>query len=435
MAKRIVCPKCNAVIMWNERDSVTQCRLCSTKYKMHPRGNNTVRNNNQQIKPVFMPPQGRGAVDILTVPNDRTIANRPLIKTYIPKNWRYQCSLLGDRFDLVNNPFVLSVLFVSPDGSSKIVFSGESFYKHFDATPQTAAFQGRLDDLTVSRTPSFFRLKSYVPASSYCDMLAQSCGLNGLSVISEKQPDSREQAKMNNAVQSFISKGFMNVSAEWAGKIYLGSASNRQRMKVYSETGLIRMMKVSNVPTLQMGSVGGMFGMGIRPQMVNQQRQDVFWDTQYEYLLISPETAFNNAYQELCRIIQTLDYLPEMNQARQAAMQLANSTISNIAMNQQASMDRRYRIVSETNDYTSNIQQQMIADNAASNNISANQYSEMLREVNTFHTNNGGIVEASTQYDNVYQNINNPDIFVAQTGNSFEFGVDFEELPRTNGDY
>ena len=79
-----------------------------------------------------MPPVGRGQVDWLTVPNESTIRNRPLMKCYLPLNWQYQCSLAGDRFDLVSNPFVISLSLLAPDRSAKIVFTGESFYKHID---------------------------------------------------------------------------------------------------------------------------------------------------------------------------------------------------------------------------------------------------------------------------------------------------------------
>ena len=79
-----------------------------------------------------MPSVGRGQTDYLTVPNESIIANMPLIKTYIPQNWSYQCRTVSDRFDMVSNPIVISVAFLSPDRSAKIVFTGESFYKHID---------------------------------------------------------------------------------------------------------------------------------------------------------------------------------------------------------------------------------------------------------------------------------------------------------------
>ena len=98
-------------------------------------------------------------------------------------------------------------------------------------------------------------------------------------------------------------------------------------------------------------------------------------------------------------------------------------------------MDRSSKIIADTQAYTSNIQHQMISDNAASHNRVANMQSEMIRDVNVYNTNTGGFVEASTSYDHVYQNRQNPDVFAAHQGDSFEFGVDFEELTRSNGDY
>ena len=430
MSRRIECPKCHAIIVWNETDSIIRCRLCSAQYKMHPRQRGSVQ-------PVFMPPVGRGETDVLTVLNESTIANRPLLKTHIPKNWRYQTSLAGDRYDLVSNPFVVTVAFMAPDSSAKIVFTGECFYKHFDLTPQTAAMQGRLDDLTVSRTPSFLRLRPYMTASAYCDLLAQSCGLNGLRVLNEKQPDGEERTKMQNAVSSFLSKGFLNASADFAGKTYAGATPSGQRMRAYAETRVIQLMKLSNVPTVQMpplGGMGAMFGVRMMPQIVNRQTRDVFWDTQYELTLLAEESRFDAAFSELQRIRQTIDYLPGMAQARASAMALANNAMTNIAMNRQASMNRQSQIIADTNAYTSNIQHQMISDNAASHDRVANLHSEMIRDVNTYRAN-GSVVEASTMFDHVYQSTRDPDVFAAQTGNSLEFGVDFEELPRTNGDY
>lgn len=421
MPKRINCPKCGAVFIWNESDETAGCLVCGTRYKMHPRERNS--------DSAFMPPVGRGKIDVLTVPNESVIANRPILKTYIPKDWRYAVSLAGDRFDLVSNPFVVSLQFLAPDNSAKIVFTGECFYKHINPTPQTAAMQGRLDDMTVSRSPSFLRLRSFVNAGTYCDLLAQSCGLGGLSITKESTPDSAEQAQQQKAVQSFLSKGFLSAQADWAGKTYSGCTPDGAQMKVYAETRIIQMMKISNVQSIQLSRVPGMFGMRTMPQMVSHQQQDIFWDTQYEFTLLAAEPAFEHAYSELRRIMQTLDYLPAMAQARADSLLIAANAMGNIAMNQAASWDRRSRIIADTNAYTSNIQQQIIADNAASHDRVSAMNSEMIREVNSYNAN-GGVVEASTRFDHVYQNTRNPEVFAAQIGDSFEFGVDFEELPR-----
>ena len=55
----------------------------------------------------------------------------------------------------------------------------------------------------------------------------------------------------------------------------------------------------------------------------------------------------------------------------------------------------------------------------------------MINEVNIF-TGSSGKVQASTMYDHVYQNVNDPDIYAVQRGDAFELGADFEELKKTD---
>lgn len=425
MSNQLICPKCRTPVYFRAGDAFVACPRCGAAFRLHPRSD---------ARPVLMPPVGRGEEDWLTVPTDTVIANRPLLQCYIPKGWQYQCGLVGDRFDLVGNPFVMSVTFAAPDNSAQIVFVGESFYRHIDYTPQTAMLQNRLDDLTVSRTPSFFRLKTLMQAGGYCDAIAQSFGLQALSVTDEKKPDDAELRLQSETVQDYLQHGFLNAAADWAGKTYQGRSQYGQTLKIYAETRVIQLMKLSTVPTMQMMPAGGMFGMRMMPQMVNQQRQDVFWDTPYEFSLLATEEAFDAAFAELQRIRQSVKLLPGMEQARAAALSLANNTVMNIAQAQSASFDRRSRIIADTNAYTSDIQHQIISDNAASHNRTANRYSEMLRDVNTYYGSDG-VVEASTRFDHVYQNTQYPDLYAAQEGDALQFGVDFEELEQTDGDY
>ena len=427
MSKRIVCPKCSAVMIWNEQDSVTQCTMCSTKYKMHPKS---------RMSPVLMPPVGRGQVDYLTVTTDRITKNRPLIKSYIPKNWKAECNFLYERTDMVSNPLVPAIVYTSPDNSAKIFYAGQCFYKHIEPTPQNSYLEGVVEDYRVNRSnPSFLRLRSYMPARVYCDFLAKSTGANNLSVKSEKTSDNAELARQKQIVAKFASNGFYNVSPEWISRTYSGVDGIGQNLVVTAETRVISMSKTKAVSNLQMTPSFGMFGMRMVPGMVQQQIEEYFWVTQYELTLLCLESVYKNAIEEFNKINVSLDFLPGMEQTMAEAIAMAQNAIAGIAQNKTASMDRTSRIIAETNAYTSNIQHQMIADNAASHNRVANLQSEMIRGVNTYYTNTGGVAEVSTQYDHVYQNIHNPDVFAVQQGDSFEFGVDFEELPKTNGDY
>ena len=421
MFQNIICPKCHTSFLWNGTDTIVLCRQCGTRYKMHPK--------NQSQEAVLMPPVGRGQVDWLTVPNESTIRNRPLMKCYLPLNWQYQCSLAGDRFDLVSNPFVISLSLLAPDRSAKIVFTGESFYKHIDPSPQMAVWQNRL----ATHQPPYCRLKSYLPAEDYCDTLAQTCGLQNLAVIRERQQDSAETERQRCITQDFLSKGFEQASATWAGKTYSGRTPDGQTLMVYTESRIIQLLRTETVQGIQMQPMPGMFGMRTVPQRVIQQVPTYYWDISYEFTMISTTAAFEGAYGELQRIMSTLDYLPTIHQVRQDAMSLALNAQMGMAQAQAASWDRQAQIVADTNAYTSDIQHQMMADNAASHNRTANLYSEMIREVNTYQGRDG-VVEASTQYDHVYQHRQDNDRYAAQQGDSLVFGVDFEELPRTNRD-
>ena len=421
MSRTIQCPKCRGMFIWDESSPTARCGRCRTEYSMHPRENSA--------DSVFMPSAGRGQVDLLTVPNESTIRNRPIIKTYIPKGWHYGCSLAGDRFDLVSNPFVVSVTFSAPDGSAKIVFIGECFYRHIDLTPQTAMLQNRLDDFTVSRSPSFFRLKTYMSAPEYCNMLAESSSAKQLRIVSEKPADRNEAEIQNRLVQSFLSRGFVDAQADHAGRSYMGYTADGKQIRIYTETRIVRLLRISTAPAVQMVAMPGVFGTRMQPQIINQQRQDIFWDTQYEYALIANSQNFDRAFAELEKIKNSIGYTPEYEQVRADAMALVNNAQLSMAQTRAASIDRQSQIISETNAYTSDIQRQMIAENAASHDRVARRNSEMIREVNSYQAN-GGTVEASTRFDHVYQNRNDSDLFAAQEGNSFVFGVDFEELKR-----
>ena len=60
--------------------------------------------------------------------------------------------------------------------------------------------------------------------------------------------------------------------------------------------------------------------------------------------------------------------------------------------------------------------------------------------MNSYHTASPGygnpvVIEADIRWVHVYQNTQNPDVFVAAENIWLDPGVDFEELKRTNGNY
>ena len=425
MSKKIRCPKCSNIIIWNEMNDVVECSQCRSAFRLRSK---------TESKPVLMPKAGRGQVDYLTVPTENILAGLPVLQSYIPKGWNYRCSVDMNRYDMVGNPFVISISFDAPDNSAKIIFTDECFYKHFDYNYQTAGLQYRLDDYSVSGSPSFRRLRSFSSASDYCDELAVSCGLDGLSVIGAREPENTDMTLMNDLKNNFVSQGYQQVQTDYSAKTYAGYSSNRNKLNVHTRTILVCLEKISTVPSVQMVNVGSVFGTRMMPQRGFRQVQEFFWYTPYEFTLISTQQAFDSAYSELEKIIKTMKHTQAMQQARQNAMVLAGNALAGISSTMAQSMDNRSKIINDTIDYTSNIQQQIIAGNSASHNITANLQSEMINEVNVYNGSEG-VVQASTQFDHVYQSTRDPDVYAAQVGNGFDFGIEFEELKRNNGDY
>jgi hypothetical protein len=94
----------------------------------------------------------------------------------------------------------------------------------------------------------------------------------------------------------------------------------------------------------------------------------------------------------------------------------------------------------DTHNHTMNTMREMNANTAATHQRVANMHSEMIRGVNTYHAASPGygrpdVVEADVRWDHVYQNTQNPDVFVSTENIWLDPGVDFEELKRTNGNY
>ena len=194
-----------------------------------------------------------------------------------------------------------------------------------------------------------------------------------------------------------------------------------------------------------LGALGSLFGLGGGVSCLEQPQVRYVWEIAFMIDVDATPDAFGAAC-EACRLIRaSYEESPEFERAKaqirdrvtQAQMQQAqavNAAMSQMARDNAAHWDRMNDIVRDTNDYTTGVMHDMMASNAASHDRVANLNSEMLREVNTYHAN-GGVIEASTSWDHVYQSGEHPDWFVATEGFELRPGIDFEELPRTRGDY
>ena len=188
-------------------------------------------------------------------------------------------------------------------------------------------------------------------------------------------------------------------------------------------------------------SGGGFFGQ-LMGQMFNTDEH--YWETQYEFIIVADKDRFDSIYPIAQKINESIREAPDLDRIRQSLIQyiqnLKNQTAMAIHQQEMASWNRRSRILQDAHNHAMNTMREMNANTAATHDRVANMHSEMLREVNTYHTASPGygnpdVVEADIRWDHVYQNTQNPDVFVAAENIWLDPGVDFEELKRTNGNY
>lgn len=170
------------------------------------------------------------------------------------------------------------------------------------------------------------------------------------------------------------------------------------------------------------------------------------WETVFMLDVEAAPEAFEDARQLAALIRSSYQETPEFKQeqgrlrdmvlrAQLQRKEQESAAYAQMVRDSEAHWDRMSDITRDLNDHANSVMREMIASNAASHDRTANLTSEMIRDVNTYHTMDGNVVEASTSWDHVYQSTDRPDRFVATEGFELRPGIDFEELPRTQGDY
>ncbi|MCR4655529.1 MAG: hypothetical protein K5770_04775 [Lachnospiraceae bacterium] len=442
--KDMICKHCGAGIRWDGMSKTVKCGFCGAEYIMHPEAEGGGQ----------LPVRGNGTVVPMTIYGDDFIKDRPIIKSYVPAGWRIATGQ-ADRIDMMGNPLVPEIRLTSPDDSAFIFFRGLSRYRHIEPAAMNRRLQGQLDFGPINpMNPSYFRLKSFMTADECLDALVnENCRIQNLRTVSENTEDEKEMERQRRIIEAGRQAGFSEVHPKWLRRISKGINAKGVPVMAVAETRVVLSIRSQMAQGVQNpGTRAGSFLNGFMGGILNMMGgfsgsspEFKVWETQYELLGISQEKDFEGLMEEFEKVDQSVDYLPAMqqiiaqmnafieNEKMRAGNAVSNAQL-NMAQENMASMERRSAIIADTNAYTGNIQQQMIADNAASHSRVANLNSEMIREVNTYRGSDG-VVEASARYDHVYQHRTDPDTYAAQEGDYYEPGVDFSELKRTKGDY
>ena len=420
---RLKCQQCGAGLEWDGLSELVRCGYCGTQYLMHPR--------DSRFRARTDPFVGSGRVQGIPIAPGGNLSGLCPIESYVPEGWRARAGQAPDDFygDHAGNPFVVQAEYTSPDGA-QVLFRGSNLYT----------------DRKLSRVPlikqidvlgSYMRVGTPFNAEQYCDYLVQrDIAPAAGRKLRVEEADAAERTRQQTLYNSIMSQGPCQVGIDW----------KRVRYEITDRQGQERLVSVETRVVDTVKSAQPMMGGGLLGRFLGQMPAagEHYWETQYEFLILADRAVFDRVFPLAQKINESIQYTPDLDRIRQPLLQhlqaLKNQTAMAVHQQEMASWDRMQNTVSDTHNYTMNVMHEMNANTAATHQRVANLHSESIRGVNTYYNAQPGygrpdVVEADVRWDHVYQNRNDPDVFLSSEIHWLEPGVDFEELRRTDGRY
>lgn len=393
--RTLICTSCGAQLTVKEGCNIAHCEYCGTKLVMD--------------EPVRTARSADGLTDI---GNEKGV----YFRCYLPDGWTGKAFEDMSAFSIAC-PIRAGMLIASPDGKGEIVFRSAAQWRHFDRGNRMYQQNQPAPDGSV-------RYRSYLPAAAYCDALlseyfpkAENTRFIQQLPLSDKRKRELDAYRANTMRQISAVSPNAKFDAEIEGRVYSFSSEGR------NICAAITVM----VDFCQRGA-GGLLGQFIKPAMD--------WECLYEFVLSAPSERFDACYKEYCKMDGTVQegaYLQQLRRMAAQKIQQTRSYLSNVQM--QMAQDRAAananmsRMQQDKANYINGVQQDMFRSTSAANDRVAAMQSEAIRGVNSFHTSDGRVAEASTSWNHVYQSNTNPDSFAASSGTTID-SADFDELKK-----
>ncbi len=447
----LICKRCGASLEWDGRSDIAKCSYCGTIYSIHP------RNSRQGVK------TGRDQVDAIQTSAGR-YAGYPLVESYIPQGWTVETNApeMGSN---VLSPLTMQAAYTSPARDAFVTFTGQRIFNHLDQTPQNAQRQGQISH------PDLMMWMSYMDSGAVCDScIAGNPNLLHPNMLSETHDDQWAVSRLRSIVDTFVKNGgILNPGGNWTRRVYeVQDRSGKKWIKVIEALvtyvylpvtqeeqmmyQLEQQVRARTMGTMMQASrfAGGLAGMaGLARNLadpVKPPEPKLRWSNDFVVETSAAPERIKEVFTIHERIRNTFKMLPLMEresekirqqlllQAQQEAG-VINDAMAQMNRDRMASWDRRQNIIRETSEYGSQVMREMYQSNSATQDRVNTLRSEAIRGVNSYYTRGGDYdrVEVDISQDHVYQNVKHPDYYASSQGAPFDFGVDYEELDRTNG--
>lgn len=404
----IKCPNCLAPLKYKEGMTSVKCEYCgNTVIIKEEEGERTIKDLGFQ-------------------------GSKPIYTCYVPKDWHAEVFEAGDEESRLA-PLVLPVLVTSRKNDKSITFVPYSFHNNVQpmmggmwTQPQNGIHYSKVN------IPSLINTRLWHDIDTLSEERLQELLLPSYKVKKKiiKDFDDLLKKSCNSFKDQAYSMTGQNLNPEYVGyEIELDHNGEKQK-GFYVVAALSPEIKEEQPVKEEQQGFMGMLKKGFNS--LKNQMTLKYWMRCYDCLFMNIEDK------EMAHLfIENMQFTPNFFKISQERLmqvqQMINQTNQNVqnarmqmAMDRQASQNRMWNTINQTQNEISDIQHSMYQSNSDTMDRVRQGLSEAIREVNSYDTLGGNRVEADLSYDHVYQN---NDTFVGVSGGTLD-SSDFTELDK-----
>ena len=402
----IKCPNCQAPLKYKEGMASIKCEYCK----------NTI---------ILKEDEGEKTIKELSFQG-----SAPIFTCYVPKGWNATVSEIGEE-ESKFAPLVLPVLLSSRKNDKSISFIPFSY--HCNSSPIMGSYNTQVKGIHYSKVniPSLINTRIWKDLDTLTKERFQEL-LPPSYKITKKKVDYFDDL-LTHSCSSFKDQADVmlnqNLIPTYAGYELKIEHNGKTEKGFYVIAVLAPEQEEKKVEEEPKGFMG-MLSKGLNA--LKSQMTPKYWMRCYDCLFINIEDK-DMAHMFIENIQFTPEYFNLSQERLMQIMQMINNTnqvVQNaqmkMAMDRQASQNRMWNTINQTQNDISNIQHSMYQNNSDTMDRVRNGWSEAIREVNSYDTLGGNRVEADLSYDHVYQN---NDTFVGVSGGTLD-NSDYTELNK-----
>ena len=403
----IKCPSCLAPLKYKEGMASIKCEYCGNTLILKEEA------GERSIQELSF--EGRG----------------PVFTCFVPKDWHAVVAEMGDEESRLA-PLVLAVLLSNRKNDKSITFVPFSY--HNNAAPiMGGLYNQQRPGVHYSKVnvPSLINTRLWhdidtLAEERFQELLPPSCK------VTKKKTKFFDKLLLKSC-NSFKDQAYgqvnQNLNPTYAG-YEIEIDHNGEKQKGYYVVAALAPEEKEKKEVAETSGFMGMLKKGFNA--IKDQMTPKFWMRCYDCLLVNTEDK-----EMVQTFIENMQFTPQYFKLSQEKLmqieQMINQTNQNVqnaqmrmAMDRQASQNRMWNTMRQTQNDISDIQQSMYQSNSDTMDRVRNGWSEAIREVNSYDTLGGNRVEADLSYDHVYQN---NDTFVGVSGGTLD-NSDFTELDK-----